>query len=160
MDVTPCRATVTVVVPVQAEQLPALPVIVAEPMVTPVAKPPAVMETALESLEDQVTPEVSCFWLPSVYVPVADIWMLWLSVRVACGPIVTPVSVGFTKNPRQLAAKANVASAANAPINRSFCIFEDIIIRLPGRARSGNRGLNNDSISKIVAEKIGVARGL
>lgn len=73
IEVTPWRATVTVVVPVQAEQLPALPVIVAEPMVTPVANPPAVIETALESLEDQVTPEVNCFWLPSVYVPVADI---------------------------------------------------------------------------------------
>ena len=61
------------VVPVQAEQLPALPVIVAEPMVSPVANPDGVIETAVESLEDQVTPEFSVFWVPSLNVPVAVI---------------------------------------------------------------------------------------
>jgi hypothetical protein len=72
-EVTPVRATVTVVVPVQAEQLPALPVIVAEPMTSPVANPPVDTETEFGSLEDQTTPEFRVFWVPSLYVPVADI---------------------------------------------------------------------------------------
>jgi hypothetical protein len=41
------------------------------------------------------------------------------------------VTVGFTKNPRQLMAKARVASAANAPIMRVFCIFEDMFGETP-----------------------------
>jgi hypothetical protein len=44
------------------------------------------------------------------------------------GPIASAVSVGFTKNPRQLMAKARVASAAKAPISRSFFFVDDIII--------------------------------
>jgi hypothetical protein len=38
------------------------------------------------------------------------------------------VSVGFTKNPRQLAAKAKDASAANAQITRSFDFDEDMFL--------------------------------
>lgn len=61
-DVTPWIATVTVVEPEQAEQLPALPVIVAEPGATPVTNPDVCpTETAAESLEDHVTPEVMVF---------------------------------------------------------------------------------------------------
>ena len=62
MEVTPWSATVTVVDPEHAEQLPALPVIVADPTVSPVATPDEFpTETALESLEDHVTPEVRVF---------------------------------------------------------------------------------------------------
>jgi hypothetical protein len=39
---------------------------VAEPWVTPVANPPVDMETELGLLEDQTTPEFSCFWVPSL----------------------------------------------------------------------------------------------
>ena len=61
-EVTPWRATVTVVVPEHAEQLPALPVIVADPFATPVTTPDVCpTETAPESLEDHVTPEVRFF---------------------------------------------------------------------------------------------------
>jgi hypothetical protein len=61
MEVTPWRATVTVVDPEHAEQLPALPVMVADPAVTPVTTPELCMETLLELLDDQVTPEVRVF---------------------------------------------------------------------------------------------------
>jgi len=37
------------------------------------------------------------------------------------------VSVGFTKNPRQLTAKANAASAAKAQVNWSFDFNEGIV---------------------------------
>jgi hypothetical protein len=61
-EVTPWSATVTVVDPEHAEQLPALPVIVADPCATAVTRPDVLpTETALESLEDQVTPEVMVF---------------------------------------------------------------------------------------------------
>ncbi len=48
--------------------------------------------------------------------------------RGGVGPTAIAVSVGFTKNPRQLMAKAKVARAAKAPIRRSFCFVDDIII--------------------------------
>jgi hypothetical protein len=38
------------------------------------------------------------------------------------------VIVGFWKNPRQLAAKARVARAANAPAMRSLDLRDDIVI--------------------------------
>jgi hypothetical protein len=46
--------------------------------------------------------------------------VLGLSVRA--------VTVGFTKKPLQLMARANVASAAKAPARRSFCLVDDIVI--------------------------------
>lgn len=62
IEVTPWIATVTVVDPEHAEQLPALPVIVADPIATPVTNPDVCpTETAAESLEDHVTPEVMVF---------------------------------------------------------------------------------------------------
>ena len=71
IDVTPCKTTVTVVDPEHAEQLPALAEIVAEPILSPVTWPEVCpTETVVESLDDQVTPEVTFFWLPSLYVPV------------------------------------------------------------------------------------------
>jgi hypothetical protein len=62
-EVTPWSATVTVVDPKHAEQLPGLrAVIVALPAATPVTTPEVCpTETALGSLEDQVTPEVRVF---------------------------------------------------------------------------------------------------
>ena len=48
-------------------------------------------------------------------------------VRVAWGPTDTPVRVGFTKKPRQLAARASVARAAKAPIRRRFDFGENMI---------------------------------
>ena len=61
-EVTPWRATVTVVDPEHAEQLPELPVIVALPTDTPVTTPELCpTETELVLLEDHVTPEVRFF---------------------------------------------------------------------------------------------------
>lgn len=67
IEVTPWSATVTVVDPEHAEQLPALAEMVDEPIPTPVTWPelcPTV--TAAESLDDHVTPDVMVFWLPSL----------------------------------------------------------------------------------------------
>jgi len=67
IEVTPWSATVTVVDPEQAAQLPALAVIVADPMATPVTWPEVCpTEIVLELLVDHVTPEFKVFWLPSL----------------------------------------------------------------------------------------------
>lgn len=42
------------------------------------------------------------------------------------GPTARDVNVGFTKNPLQLTAKANAASAAHAPIKLSLDLFDDM----------------------------------
>jgi hypothetical protein len=44
------------------------------------------------------------------------------------GSIVMVDTVGFTKNPRQLTARTNVARAANAPARPSLCLVDDIVI--------------------------------
>jgi hypothetical protein len=41
------------------------------------------------------------------------------------------VSVGFTKNPRQLTARAKVASAPKAPIKRSFDFVDNMLVETP-----------------------------
>ncbi len=68
--------------------------------------------------------------LPSLKVPTANIWtvsfVLPVSIVGVNGPTEIEVSVGFTKNPRQLTANAKAASAAKAPIKRSFDFVEDI----------------------------------
>jgi hypothetical protein len=47
------------------------------------------------------------------------------------GPTVIDDSVGFTKNPRQLAPSAIMASTANAPVSRSVCFLEGILVATP-----------------------------
>jgi len=47
------------------------------------------------------------------------------------GPTVIEDSVGFTKNPRQLAPSAIMASTANAPVSRRVCILEGILVATP-----------------------------
>jgi hypothetical protein len=65
--VTPFKTTVTVVLPEHAEQLPEAAVTVADPIATPVTIPEVCpTDTVFASLEDQVTPDVSVFWLPSL----------------------------------------------------------------------------------------------
>jgi len=61
--------------------------------------------------------------------PVVPVWILG-----DAGPTTMLDKVGFTKKPRQLIAKARVASTARAPAMRSLCCFEDMILRLLGRA--------------------------
>jgi len=47
------------------------------------------------------------------------------------GDTVIELTMGFTKNPRQLMARASVASAANALISRSLDFMEDMVSRTP-----------------------------
>jgi len=62
IEVTPCSATVTVVEPEHAEQLPELAEIVVEPMERPVTWPEVCpTEATAESDEDHITPEVRVF---------------------------------------------------------------------------------------------------
>ena len=68
--------------------------------------------------------------LPSLKLPVALICTVLLvgpaSIVAVEGATDIEVSVGFTKNPRQLTASANVASAAKALIRRRLCFADDI----------------------------------
>jgi hypothetical protein len=70
--------------------------------------------------------------LPSLKLPVARICTVLLvgpaSIVAVEGATDIEVSVGFTKNPRQFTARARVASAANAPARRSWCLIDDIFI--------------------------------
>jgi hypothetical protein len=63
------------------------------------------------------------------------------------------VKVAFMKNPRQLTARARVASAAKALISRSFCFVDDIPVETPW-ARLLTFLCFTDESAKIVAEKI------
>jgi hypothetical protein len=133
MEFTPDSTTETDDVPVHAVHPPDEAVIVAVPDCNPVAIPEVCpIDTVVASLEDQTTPEVSVFWLPSSKVPVAVIWNVSFTLRDNPeGPTETPVNVGFTKKPRQLIARAKVASAEKAPISRSFCFVDDILVDTP-----------------------------
>jgi len=70
--------------------------------------------------------------LPSLLVPTAcictvlSVFPVWMVGDA--GPTEIDVSVGFTKNPVQLTAKANVASAAKAPAKRSLWFADDIVM--------------------------------
>jgi hypothetical protein len=72
---------------------------------------------------DQVTDGLVTGWL-SLLVPLACICTVLFAVPISIvgltGPTEIEVIVGFTKNPRQLAAKAKVASTAQAPISLDF----------------------------------------
>jgi len=66
MDETPESTTETEVDPVHAAHPPDEAVMVEVPDWTPVTMPDvAPIDTLVGALEDQVTPEVSVFWLPS-----------------------------------------------------------------------------------------------
>jgi hypothetical protein len=70
--------------------------------------------------------------LPSLKLAVALIWTVLLvdpaSIVAVEGTTLMELSVGFTKNPRQLTARARVTSAARAPTKRSFDVIDDIIL--------------------------------
>jgi len=54
------------------------------------------------------------------------------------GATTSELSVGFTKNPRQLTAKANVASAAKAQAKRNFDFSEGIFVAAPWARQLGS----------------------
>jgi hypothetical protein len=131
--VTLPRVTVALAV---ALAVPDDAVIVALPTVIPFSSPPEVIVAVLGSeldqqtdVPEQVVPPVRVYEFPSLSVPAAfncSVWP-WLTLG-ADGSIVMEVIVGFWKNPRQLAAKARVARAANAPAMRSLDLRDDIVI--------------------------------
>jgi hypothetical protein len=97
-------------------------VIVAEELVTltPVAFPPVVIVTSVESLV-HVSPLVICDRLPSEYVPHAVNCCVALTSRLTLeGLIAIESIVGFVKNPRQLTPKASATRTVNASDNASL----------------------------------------
>jgi hypothetical protein len=83
IEVTPVRTTVTVVDPEHAEHEPDDAVMSDDPTATAVTMPevcPTVTELCVA--DDHVTPDVSAFWLPSLYVPVALICQVSFTFRV------------------------------------------------------------------------------
>src|SRR4051794_1671255 len=91
---------------------------------------------------DQLTE--GCPVLPSLKVPVAIICTVLFVVPVwmlgVAGPTVIEESVAFTKNPRQLAAKAKAIRAAKVPVRRTFWLIEDMLLYdslAPGLSGSG-----------------------
>ena len=115
-------------------------VTVAEPVATDVTKPVALIVAVLAGVMDQLTE--GCPVLPSLKVPVAIICTVLFVVPVwmlgVAGPTVIEESVAFTKNPRQLAAKAKAIRAAKVAVRRTFWLIEDMLaLRLLGRPASG-----------------------
>jgi hypothetical protein len=43
-------------------------------------------------------------------------------------------SVGLTKNPLQPISRAKIASTPTAPVSRSLCFVDDIVVELPRAA--------------------------
>src|SRR5271169_3915491 len=100
---------------------------VAVPVLTDVTKPVAEIVATLSGLLGLTLQETDglLFVLPSLLVPnafictvlpVVPVWMVGVT-----GPTAIEDSVGFTKKPLQLTAKASVASAAKAPARRTLC---------------------------------------
>jgi hypothetical protein len=104
-------------------------VTVACPTLTEVTRPVLEMVAVVVGVMLQVT-DGSPVVLPSLLVPNAVICtvlsVLPVSIVGVGGPTESELNVGFTKNPLQLTANAKVASAANAPIKRSFEFFESM----------------------------------
>ena len=121
-------------------------VTVAEPVATDVTKPVALIVAVLAGVMDQLTE--GCPVLPSLKVPVAIICTVLFVVPVwmlgVAGPTVIEESVAFTKNPRQLAAKAKAIRAAKVPVRRTFWLIEDMLaFRLLGRPSLRGSGIQS-----------------
>lgn len=131
--VTLANVTVAVVV---AVAVPDAAVMVLVPAETPVNVPPVLMVATLGVSLDQHTvvpvqlvPPVRVMGLPLLSVPAAFNCVESPTLTVGLGGRIEMVeTVGFTKNPVQLTASANTASAAKAPARRSFCFADDIVI--------------------------------
>jgi hypothetical protein len=123
------EVTLAVAVPITPLKLA---VIVAEPPVPtsvalPAFAPEAIMATAQELEVVHVAEAVTFLLVLSEKAACAVKGCVWLEVRVGeFGVTVTEVG-WFTKNPRQLTARANVRRAARAPIRRSFWVGDDIV---------------------------------
>jgi len=167
MEVMQPGATVKLVDPAMAGFCREVAVICPEPTALAVISPEVVMLAALEAelSSVQVTPVLPV--LPSLKVATADICTVLLVTPVwivgVGGVRAREVTVGLTKNPRQLIANARVASTARAPASRSSCFVDNIVVEAPkGRARSEIQFCrrywpttgNYERPAKIVAETI------
>jgi hypothetical protein len=97
-----------------------------------VTKPPLLTVAIAEADEVQVALPVRSLVLPSLKLPVALIccvppWMIEADV----GATVIEVSVGFTKKPRQPAAKASRDRAANVAKMRRFRLRQGMVKKVP-----------------------------
>jgi hypothetical protein len=133
MLVTLDRVTVAVVV---AVAVPEAAVMVLVPAETPVSSPPVLMVATLGVALDQHTvlpvqlvPPVRVSALPLLSVPAAVNCVVSPSLTVGLGgSMVMLETVGFTKKPLQLTARAIVVRRAKAPARRSLCFVDDIDI--------------------------------
>jgi|SRR5882672_1680538 len=101
-------------------------------MATDVTKPDVeIVATPVVGLMLQAT-DGWVFVLPSLLVPNAVICTVLPVVPVSMvgvtGPTESEVNVGFTKNPVQLTAKANMLSAAKAPAMRRLWFADDMVV--------------------------------
>ena len=134
--VTLASVTVAVVV---ALAVPEAAVMVLVPAVTPVNVPPVLIVATLGVALDQhtvvpvqVVPPVRVSGFPLLSVPAAVSCAVNPTLTDGLGGSIAMVdTVGFTKKPVQLMARANVATAAKAPARRSLCLVDDIVISGP-----------------------------
>jgi hypothetical protein len=133
IDLMHPTVTVTGCVPVIVGFCVEVAVMVAVPVLTDFTNPLVEIVAMEGSLTLQVTDAFPV--LPSLKVPTADIWTVLLVVPVWMdgdpGATTSELRVGFTKNPRQLTARPNVASAAKAQIKRSLDFNEGILVTAP-----------------------------
>lgn len=121
---------------------------VAVPMLADVTRP--VLETVatdvgvmLQATDGLVAGLLSLLVPDTVICTVLSVFPV--SIVGLAGPTTIELSVGFTKNPVQLAPRANVANTANAPSRRKFVFFDDIPVLTP----SGQRGRFRIRIQKL-----------
>src|ERR1700722_2089389 len=129
--------TVTVCVPVIEGFWLAAAVTVADPVLTDVTRPVEEIVAIVVGVMLQETDGLLLV-LPSLFVPNTVICtvlsVLPVSIVGDAGPIDIEDMTGFWKKPLQLTPKANVASAAKAPIKWSLRFIDDIVFGLPGLA--------------------------
>jgi hypothetical protein len=114
-------------------------VIVAVPVATDFTNPPALMVATDWSLMLQLTGVLPV--LPSLKVATADIctvlFVLPVCMDGVAGATTRELTVGFTKKPRQLTARAKEASAAKAAIRRKLDFMEDMFVAAPWARQIG-----------------------
>lgn len=92
----------------------------------PLAHEPVICPTVGVAL-DHETPLVRVLPLLTLSIPKAErVTVDPTSTDGAEGLMLSVVNVGLVKNPLQLTARANVASAAKAPARRTLCFVDDI----------------------------------
>jgi hypothetical protein len=119
-------------------------VTVAVPVLADVTKPEGEIVATLVGVMDQETDGLFVV-LPSLLVPNTVICtvlpVLPVSMVGDAGPTEIDDRVGFWKKPVQLMVSANPVSMAKLQARRSFCLVDDMVFRLLGRASLGSKSL-------------------